>query len=333
MGGVRVSLAKALAVACCLAGPAKSALTAAADPPTPRPTHPPAVPGRPPHSWATLPVFFHSSNISGPWSDAAVRQIARYPLATNEKSHAMRLPNGSRQSEEVAGPAACRQVAAENTGTSTFFYLNSIIDYDTNFKLHALMVANPGWRLKNHTDGGDLTTIGTAWGYNLTVPEMRAAWVAECVTATEEGCTGCFIDQANVAESVATWPPTSAVNLAYRAAHLAALSELAEALAPKGKYSIFNHLGVTTYKTTTMMIEDFAATEKCIETLQTIASRGLTVEAHVGALPAETTCEHGDTNALAAFLIAAGEYSYYHCNPSWGSDPRWPAVADGWLDW
>jgi hypothetical protein len=31
-------------------------------------------------------------------------------MATNEKDHAMRLPNGGTQSEEIAGPAACRQV-------------------------------------------------------------------------------------------------------------------------------------------------------------------------------------------------------------------------------
>ena len=66
---------------------------------------------------------------AGPWSPAAVKAISRFGMATNEKSHAMLLPDGSRQSEEIAGPAACRQVDAEGTGTSTFFYLNSVIDW------------------------------------------------------------------------------------------------------------------------------------------------------------------------------------------------------------
>jgi hypothetical protein len=26
------------------------------------------------------------------------------------------------------------------------------------------------------------------------------------------------------------------------------------------------------------------------------------------------TCVNGDTNAMAAFLIGAGEYCYYHCS-------------------
>ena len=115
-------------------------------PPTPAGTLSPLP--RPPFSWDTLPVFFHSANASGPWSDAAVKQIARFEMATNEKAHAMALPGGGRESEEVAGPAACRQVDAQKTGSHTFFYLNSVIDWPFNFKLHGLMVANPSWRLK-----------------------------------------------------------------------------------------------------------------------------------------------------------------------------------------
>jgi len=37
----------------------------------------PVAPSRPPFSWDTLPVFFHSANASGPWSEAAVKQISR----------------------------------------------------------------------------------------------------------------------------------------------------------------------------------------------------------------------------------------------------------------
>jgi hypothetical protein len=110
-------------------------------------------------------------------------------MATNEKSHAMRLPDGKRQSEEIAGPAACRQVDAEKTGTATFFYLNSVIDWPFNFKLHGLMQSNPSWRLKNRS-GGDLDYLGN-WGYNLTNDAMRAAWVAECVAAAGD-CLSCF---------------------------------------------------------------------------------------------------------------------------------------------
>ena len=297
---------------------------------------------RPPFSFDTLPVFFHSANTSGPWSDAAVKQIARYAMATNEKSHAMLLPDGTRQSEELAGPAACRQIAAEGTGTASFFYLNSVIDWPFNFKLHGQMQATPTWRLKNVT-GGDLGPQGSGgafpgnnWGYNLTNDDMRSAWVQTCVAAVRAGCTGCFIDQANVAEHLATWgpPPQDAPAAAsYRAAHLAALIELDVALAPLGGYGIYNRLGTTRYGTSTVMIEDFVGSEKCVQTLQTVAARGLTVQAHAGNYPAGNACVDGDTNSLAAFLIGAGNYSFYHCAGGWSSDARWPAVSDAWLDW
>jgi hypothetical protein len=252
-------------------------------------------------------------------------------MATNEKSHAMRLPGGGSQSEEIAGPAACRQVDGQKSGTDTFFYLNSVIDWPFNFKLHTMMKNKPEWRLRN-TSGGEVYGPGNNWLYNLTNEEMRTAWVAECVNAAKAGCTGCFIDQANVNEGIQTWPSTSPVAVAYRAAHLQALSDLDAALGPTG-YSIYNHLGVTAYHTSAMMIEDFVGTEKCITTLQTVAARGLTVQAHAGNLPTGNTCVNGDTNSLAAFLIGAGNYSYYHCSVGWGSDAKWPAVPDSWLDW
>jgi len=308
----------------------------------------PAPGGRPKFSWDTLPVFFHSCNTSGPWSDAAVHQIARFPMATFEKSHAMKLPDGGQQSEEIAGPQACDQVSAEKSGTDTFFYLNSVIDWPFNFNLHQQMVDKPEWRLKNST-GGDVMAFpanrGIIWCYNLTNPDMRAYWVNECVEAVKKGCTGCFIDQANVAEGVAGWPAGSPVVAAYAKAHMLAQTELAEALKPTDNYAIYNHLGNANYSTTAMMIEDFVGTDKCVRRLQTIASRGLAIEAHVGDLPKSAKwggvgkgnqCIDGDTNSLAAFLIGAGKYSYYHCSydpETWNSDPKWPAVADAWLDW
>ena len=67
-----------------------------------------------------------------------------------------------------------------------------------------------------------------------------------------------FIDQANVNEWIpGEAPPSSPAAKAYAAAHLMALTELEEALAPTDHYAIYNHLGVATYKTTAMMIEDF----------------------------------------------------------------------------
>ena len=98
-----------------------------------------------------------------------------------------------------------------------------------------------------------------------------------------------------------------------------------------------------------MMIEDFVGSETCILKLQTISGRGFTVQAHAGDLPKSAEwggsgkgnqCIDGDTNSMAAFLIGAGNFSYYHCScnndyggSTWGSASRWPEVPDSWLDW
>merc|ERR1719384_488063 len=79
------------------------------------------------------------------------------------------------------------------------------------------------------------------------------------------------------------------------------------------------------------MFEDFKGSEFCIKRIQEAVKRGLLVQARAGK---ETTCwGNGDVNAMAAFLIGAGEYSYYHCSQGWHSDDRWPKVQDEWLTW
>ena len=93
------------------------------------------------------------------------------------------------------------------------------------------------------------------------------------------------------------------------------------------------------------MLEDFSASEHCITTLQTLVARGIGVEAHAGDLPDGAVdapgggddCAEGGVNAMSAFLIGAGNHSYYHCarKAEWQSDPKWPAPghSDRWLDW
>jgi hypothetical protein len=197
-------------------------------------------------------------------------------------------------------------------------------------KLHQLMTEHPEWRLK-FKNGTDATGPGKNWLYNLTNPAMQAAWIAECVAAVKAGCTGCFIDQGNSAEGIASYPKSSPVVKAYSAAHIATLTELDRQLALTNNYAIFNHLGTTKYRTTAMMIEDFVPSEKCVQMVSTLASRGLIIQAHVE-YP-DNKCVNGDTNAMAAFLIGAGNYSYYHCSAGWGSNAKWPDCPDFWLDW
>jgi len=196
------------------------------------------------------------------------------------------------------------------------------------------MIDNPSWRIKNVT-GDDLIFNNTAfyWGFNFSNPDMRNAWIDECITATKQGCKGCFIDEANVHQGLPNWPSDSQVLLDWQKAHIVAIGELDQALARTGGYTINNHLGLSGSSNAAMMIEDFVGVENCIEVLQTITSRNITVEAFVGDYPEGNQCINGDTSSLAAFLIGAGENAYYHCALAWHSEESWPDVPDTWLDW
>ena len=112
--------------------------------------------------------------------------------------------------------------------------------------------------------------------------------------------------------------------------------ELNEQLEARGKYAINNHLGDGGDHVHAMMIEDFAGSEKCIRLLQTVAERGIIAEVHAGNQfkdSSEYSCRNGGTNDLAAFLIGAGNFSYYHCTDNGFSTPtEWPAVPGEWLD-
>ena len=149
------------------------------------PATPAAAVVRPPFSWATLPVFFHSANASGPWNAAAIKAIARFPMATFEKDHAF----GSGGVSETNGPAACQKVAAVARGnTSTVYYLNSAIDWQF-YSLHQLMEKHPEYRLKDAEGDDVLITTAKRWGFDPTVPAMSTAWIKDCMDATKHGCS------------------------------------------------------------------------------------------------------------------------------------------------
>jgi hypothetical protein len=294
---------------------------------------------RPRFSWETLPVFFHAQNTSlGAFNPAALERLARFPLATIGMS-GMLLPNGTKVSMEVSAPETCRQISAASQGkTHTFSYVNSVIDWPWNYQLHADMVANPDWRAKED-NGSDWRVVGGNWVYNLSNPAMRKRWIQECVDATQQGCTGCFIDQSNAAEGFVGKSPAAKQ---YSLDHLATLVELSETLETLDNgthYVINNHLGNAGDHVHMMMIEDFVGTETCVRMLQTISSRGIAIEAHAGNAPVNAsveTCAHGGTGSLAAFLVGAGEYSYYHCQgptDAFSTNPEWPSVPDMSLDW
>lgn len=287
-----------------------------------------------PFSWDTIPVYFHSMNTTGPWNEDALEQIARFPVATVEKSHA----GGGDYQYLNDGTKECRRVAGLGTVTRNVFYTNSLIDWPPN-PLHQLMVLHPDWRIKDEL-GEDIEVLPGLWGFNLSVQELREEWIFNCLQAIDLGCDACFVDRSNNFTQVNAKERMSKEDVVrFEEAHMATLKELNGRLLARNSFAINNNQGLIPEGTTFMMIEDFAASDRCVKVLRLAVERGMAVEVHAGdevddgSNATEDQCINGDTNAMAAFLIGAGEYSYYHCAAGWSSDPDWPDVPDVWLDW
>eukprot|EP00041_Stephanoeca_diplocostata_P028511 m.810540 g.810540 ORF g.810540 m.810540 type:complete len:401 (+) comp23388_c0_seq8:283-1485(+) len=299
----------------------------------------------PQFTWATLPLFFHSQNESGRWNDAALKQIARFPLVTIEKAHGCGQPslcvNGSVHVEENV-VEACAAIHKISPGTKVLFYSNSVLDYKM-FLLHQDLLKNSSLRLKNSI-GTDLDDNGL-WVYNLALSEMRTFHREDCLHTAENGCDGCYLDKANDMSQVSSGPAgkmSPAQVRAFRTGHMELLDSTNAALTQLKKFALFNNPNISR-PGTALMLEDFGAAEQCIVHLQTAVRNGFLVEAHAGDSPdgSDNFCADGMTNSLAAFLIGAGDYSYYHCSSGmyrngaskWSSAPTWPEDRDEWLDW
>ena len=97
------------------------ALLAAALPSLPVALAQPSAPAvLPPFSWATLPVFLHTQNSSGPWSAAALQRIAGFPLVTLEKGHNSPAQRPGHRLDKTAG-AACAAIHAINPLTKVLY--------------------------------------------------------------------------------------------------------------------------------------------------------------------------------------------------------------------
>jgi hypothetical protein len=83
------------------------------------------------------------------------------------------------------------------------------------------------------------------------------------------------------------------------------VNELNTELAAEGKFAINNNAGNGIDTATVVMLERFGPTEKCIYRQKQFVSRGVAVQAHAGSKYSGTpmTCDDGDTNSLAVFLL------------------------------
>lgn len=166
-------------------------------PPTPGPAPLPSF------SWDTVPVFAETSNVTGEFDAAALAALARFNMFVVEKAYDFPAP-GFAEDKVAALAARLRELSP---GMTLIFYYNTNIDM-TDYRLHAEMAAHsPSWWFRDAAGTPVQVSIDSGAGahppfpYNYTyvfdhtVPQVRDAWVAECLTMAQRGYDGCFVDR------------------------------------------------------------------------------------------------------------------------------------------
>lgn len=282
---------------------------------------------KPYFSWDTVPVYNHMCNKSGPFNNEAVRVLAKFAMVTFEKGQGSDVSDCCAEDKIIA---AAKQIKAVNSSVYTLFYYNSVLDWN-QYRMHQLFLQHPDWWLRN-TSGDPVRIPGDhsfkqpkdgMLVFDFSQQEVRNFWSSDCINATKTGyIEGCFADRANE-DTFMKNNLTKDKEEAYSKGHVQVLQELQHALGDN--ILIANNDLVPEVSAT--MIEGFGAEESSIKLLQEGAKQGKLVQAHAGYHPdsQDNHCKN-ITNSLAAFLIGAGEYSYYGCSRGW-------SVSQDNMDW
>ena len=300
---------------------------------------PPARAALPAFSWATVPVFFHSCNFSGPFSDAAVAFVAGHAsIASVTVEKGQGLDSGDGRFAEARILDALHAFKAARPALATVAYFNSVLDWPY-YALHADMARYPEYALLNdsglpvliHGDGSFPQPPQGMEVFGLGNGAATRAWfaAASCGAITAAGgVDGCFMDRAGPEG----FPGVKNVS-AYEAGKLLTLAAMQSAL-PQG-FVVANGppppLSPGPGGVLASMIEFFRADAASVEELAALAARNIIVHAHAYGPCDDATA--GFESVLAAFLLGAGERSYFACSSSWKVDPAWPAAPTDSLTW
>lgn len=143
----------------------------------------------PQFSWSTLPVFFHSSNSSGPYNDDALKTIAKYPMVTIEKWMGLDIKNVDDEDEMAVTMKAVKTL---NSSVSTYFYMNSFKARPEMTRM-ARQLDEKNYYLRDAN--GDKVKFSEFYVFDVSRPEVRKWWLDTCLNATKfANGDGCFCD-------------------------------------------------------------------------------------------------------------------------------------------
>jgi len=301
-------------------------------------------------SWDTLPVVWHGS-VDGTWSDETVQALSKYAAVTLEKQAGAKenLPwtdmTTCQQGFDFSGCGCCQEdlfqtnfakLKAVAPQVQTIAYVNSIIAYPWYNGAHE-NAKNQSWPLRledgsfAHNIKDSLARSQTWFAWNFGIEEVRRIFKEQCAGMTKSGAVdGCYIDGCQNVPG----PLDSETKAAYISGKQQALEELqAEVpgvlLCGSGGDTRPGMLG-TSIQNWNKHTDQLATRE--IPKLMEAVSKGVMFEAK-----GKTVCSAGVDGdpqnsdlqtELAAFLIAAGEQSYYRCGGWSHTDATWYPVYD-----
>ena len=271
----------------------------------------------PQFSWDTLPVFFHSSNTSGPYSADAIRVIAKYSMVTIEKWQGLYVQNVDDEDEMVLAMKAIKQA---NPKVTTYFYMNSYRDRPEMTCMARQLQQHPEWAL--HDKDGNLVQMNKkGWEvFDLSNPDMRQWWLKTCMDAlSAANGDGCFCDMSH--QTNLTFPNVDPAKSRKWGKGMLQLTKDAQQQLGDDKLLIGKVPDQPYVKS--VQIEYFDAHNDSINGLMEGVKNGKVMQAHV---PVHIDCKGDTTDYLAAFLIGAGKYCYYGCG-------YWNATGDDNSPW
>ena len=267
----------------------------------------------PEFSWDTLPVFFHSSNTSGLYSQQALKIIAKFSMVTIEKWQSFDVKNIDDEDDMVAVMKAVKEV---NPNVATYFYMNSFKDRPEMTRMARQFDEHPDWALRD-VNGSQVKNNQGYFVFDVSKLEVRKWWLNTCLNAIMAASgDGCFCDSSQRVTGQHFKPPVSDHKMKQWGEGLLNLTKEVQNALGSDKLLIGKVANQSYVKS--VQIEFFRADNDSITELMLGASVGQVMQAHV---PVFEDC-HGDLiNYMAAFLIGAGKYSYFGCG-------HWNATGD-----
>lgn len=236
----------------------------------------------------------------------------------------------------------CKAIKQRDSSIATVFYYNAVLSWYF-FSMDTTMQATPAYQLKDSTTGDAVHLGGDKHfdppkagmlAFDHSKEDCRQYWVSACINATKTGVVdGCFSDSSEVDSHKTAHYLNEKDHAAFEFGKVQSMSTLTAYFGGKAGEPYAGSDGVLIAKKpnqsgiNAVQIEFFTPDEAGIAELMDGVSRGYLMQAHAGVNDQASTegCNNMPrmTTLVAAFLIAAGDDSYFGTGP-WIS----PDLAD-----